>query len=145
MDLYPSVWGKLIELMTEGRLFTPVEVINELKRGDDAIVSWVKDEAIGLAVKEDEEVLNIVKEIGELFPDWVDPDREYTVADPFIVACAVVKNQQYNTDDKDQYECIIVTEESDDLNRLKIPKVAKEFEVETLKIYDMFRKESWSF
>ena len=42
IDLYPSVWKKLENLINKGQLISPIEVFNELKKQDDGVAEWAK-------------------------------------------------------------------------------------------------------
>ena len=41
-DIYPSVWGKIDDLMESGIVISSQEVYDELERGDDALSEWAK-------------------------------------------------------------------------------------------------------
>ena len=41
-DTFPNVWKRLSGIVTDGRLISPTEVLKELEKKDDDVLSWCK-------------------------------------------------------------------------------------------------------
>lgn len=58
---FPTVWGRLDQLVKEGRLFAPYAVLEEIRRGDDELVQWA-DFHRNMFRPTDQPLLNKVRE-----------------------------------------------------------------------------------
>ena len=109
--------------------------MREVHRGGDELYKWSK-ELQGFVCPVTDEELKSVAEIGAAHPGWV--QGQLNEADPFIVAHAKME------------QSTIVTEESRkgpntmDKNQ-KIPNIADEHGVETVKFFDYVRVNGWRF
>ena len=140
IDLYPSVWKKLEILINKGQLIAPVEVFNEVTRQDDAVAEWAKKhKSMFKAVTERQ--TKIVAQILTKYPSIIKPKRQYD-ADPWVIALAVELTQQITLI---SIKWLVVTEERLKGNTVRIPLICKDFNIEYLKIFDMFRRKGWSF
>lgn len=84
-----AILSTLTELVKEGRLRMPKQVVDELKRGSDELVEWAKkveaEAALGSpSFDEVQAVLAVV-------PDVLDPQKDFGAdeADPYVLAMAV--------------------------------------------------------
>jgi hypothetical protein len=89
----PQVFGRLTELVNEGRLAFPRQVLSELERvadpaGPDQQYLWAKRNQM-IACQNDP-TLESVKEVLAVVPRVLDPDKDTGVeeADPYILAKA---------------------------------------------------------
>ena len=142
IDIYPSPWKKLEGLISEGQLVAPIEVFNEVERQDDAVAEWAKKNKIMFKPVTKRQTA-IVSQILSKFPSSVDPKRLYD-ADPWVIALAVElsKPEQKKLI---SIKWLVVTEETLKRNKVKIPLICRDFNIEYLKIFDMFRRRGWSF
>ncbi|MFN3976327.1 MAG: DUF4411 family protein [Aquificaceae bacterium] len=141
-DTFPTLWEKMNELYTNGRLIAPVEVKKEIEKGDDKLTEWIKDKK-NMFIKPDKSQTNKVKEILSEFSYLAKPEKEGPNADPWLIALAIVKNNEEKTKIF-SYEYVIVTEESR-RNQRKIPAVAQHYNINCINLMELFRKEGWRF
>ncbi len=142
IDVYPSVWKKLEELIRRGLLVSPKEVFNEIKQQDDKLSEWAKKQN-NFFKEVSVEQLKIVTEILDKYPALVKIDRKYD-ADPFVIALAVemATNQQQTLT---TIKRIVVTEEKLAGMKLKIPLICKDYNIDCINVNDMFRSEKVIF
>lgn len=135
VDLYPSVWERIDELVSAGRAVLPKEAKREIDKKDDALKEWVKDRP-GVVVNETDQDLAVVAQISAAHPTWVRGAKN--AADPFIIAAALVRS------------AVIVTDErwagrSTDERNLRIPNIAAEHSIECIGFTELIRRERWRF
>ena len=110
-------------------------MLRELKRGGDDLHKWAKDLS-GFVCAVSGTELTTVADIARAHPGWV--QGQLNEADPFIIAHAKAEPS------------VIVTEENrkgpntDDKNQ-KIPNIADEHSVATMKFFDYMRANGWAF
>lgn len=117
-------WEWLIHLGQESRVKIPIEMLEEIKVGSDALSAWAKAPETEAALRLDEEVdIELVRRVIEegYAPDLTDIEIEEIGRDPFLIAYALV----------DQRNRVIVTTErskpkAQRKNR-KVPDVARQF------------------
>jgi hypothetical protein len=142
-DIDETVWKRLHHLVEEERLICPREVIIEIEVGDDVLARWIKKNAKRI-IRESEELLVSAREVQAAFPNWIDKEKEHEEADPFLIALALVRNKILS-ESLIKGECFIVTEESTDPNKLRIPRIARYFGLKCMNLHDFFRSEGWKF
>ena len=142
LDVFPSVWEKIEDLINKDLLVAPKEVLNEINEGDDKLANWAKKQN-KLFKDPTNKQIDIVREILNKFPSLVKENRKYD-ADPWVIALAV---ELATSTQKTliSIKRIVVTEEKIRGNKVKIPFVCQKYEIESIDIIDMFRKESWKF
>lgn len=96
LDLWPSFWHKMTEMINCGQVFISVKVKEEIERGNDELVTWLKSSAPkSCYVRLDE---SIMAKFGEV-QAWAS-QRPFTqaakntfaqVADSYLVATAAAK------------------------------------------------------
>jgi Domain of unknown function (DUF4411) len=142
MDVYPGVWQRIEQLIGNLRMLAPREVFYEISRMDDQLKEWAKKQG-KLFVDPTQRQIELVKEILQKYPSLINIGRPYD-ADPWVIALSVelVTNPQ-----KTLYSIkrIIVTEERLRGNRVRIPFVSKDYQIESINIIGMFREEGWRF
>lgn len=134
-DIFGSLWDSFEESITAGDVCICEVVLREIHRGGDDLHTWAKDQPNFVCPTTDEE-FQTVADIAQEHPDWV--RGQVNEADPFVIAHAKADS------------LTIVTEENkkgpgvEDKN-LKIPNVAEEHGVETMKFFDFMRRQGWTF
>lgn len=134
-DIFPGLWDSIeVSVLTQESCICEA-IFRELKRGGDDLHKWAKElPGFVCAISGDE--LTTVAEIGRCHPGWV--QGELNEADPFIIAHAKAERS------------MIITEENrkgpntDDKNQ-KIPNIADEHSVQTMKFFDYVRANGWAF
>jgi hypothetical protein len=142
IDIFPGVWKKIQMLIKEKRLISHVEVLKELSKKDDVLYNWAKrNKSVFKEITFAQ--VNFVKKILIKFPSLVNENKEHC-ADPWIIA--LVLEYKNNPQTKViSINRIIVTEESLKGNKVKIPFVCKEYNIESINLHNMFRYENWIF
>jgi len=152
MDVYPSVWERIEGLIKDGRLVSPKEVLFEIQEGDDELSDWAKRQKL-LFKDPTQRQIEIVHEILQKFPSFIKMYRKYD-ADPWIVALAyeyATSPQQtlfefeYESFEYESIEPIVVSEEKQRGNEVKIPLVCNKYGLNHINAITMFRTEGWKF
>jgi hypothetical protein len=140
-DIFKSVWVRLDELVKKGMFLSTREVWNEMQRGDlpDHLRSWIKDKGqdniFTIPTPEELQFVQTVLSVRH-FQALIGSKqllRGSPVADPFVIACAKIR------------EGTVVTEESDKPNAAKIPNVCKYFEIPYVNLERFMREQRWEF
>lgn len=141
-DVFPSVWKEIENLISQGYLIAPREVLNELERyfdKNDELLKWAKKHKRMFKDLDDaqlQQVQNILKE----FQRFVDETKETPEADPFVIALAMSKRWT-----------VITSEQPANLNanpgaRPKIPNVCEHYNVKCIyQLLEFFRERKWKF
>lgn len=140
-DVFPGVWQALSKLASSDRLFAPAEVLHEIERGHDELVSWAHENR-RMFKKLNQSQLDTVAQILAQFPGLVDPSKETPDADPFVVSLALVTRSERQLS-LFPPRVVVVTEES--RKKEGIPKVCESYEVEWIRLVELFRREEWRF
>lgn len=134
-DIFPAMWSNIESAVQDGDSCICEAILREVHRGGDELHKWAK-ELPGFVCPATDEELASVAEIAVAHPGWVQgPLNE---ADPFVIAHAKAEKSK------------IVTEETRkgpntlDKNQ-KIPNIADEHGVETIKFFDYVREHGWRF
>lgn len=143
MDIYQSVWGRVEKLIKDGYLIAPKEVFHEIEKGDDELKDWAKKQN-KLFVDLDDFQIKKVKEIQAAYPSWIDVDKETAIADPFIIALALEKDKQQTLEPTIKNR-LVISEEKLDGNKIKVPFVCQNYNIECITIFELFRKLGWTF
>ncbi|MCD4728711.1 MAG: DUF4411 family protein [Pirellulales bacterium] len=133
-DVFPGAWAKLDSLADSGLLVSNEEVLEELNRQEDRadeVCEWARCHVVIFHAL-DGPIQERVREILRSHPNLVDLKRRKSGADPFVVAHAILE------------KCAVVTEEnpSGGPNKVKIPDVCKAYNIECIKVLEMFRRET---
>ena len=144
----PRLWERLGDLAREGRLVAVREMFNELKRGgDDEIYQWAEGHRFMFRDPDNEQV-EVVKEVinDPRFKGIVDPDKETPDADPFVIALAVVEQRRKPIFPE---QWVVVADESRTQpgRKPRIPDICHDprYQLECIRILDMFQREGWQF
>ena len=142
IDVYPSVWKKIEELIKQNKLVSPKEVHNEINLNDDHLANWAKSQK-NLFVKPTKKQIEIVQKILEDYPSSIDAERKFD-ADPWVIALAkeLIENPQKTIS---EIKVIVVTEEKIRGNKVKIPLICKNLAIPSIDLISAFREEDWKF
>ena len=132
IEIFPALWGKIDALIEERRLFSPLEVLNEMKKRSDELHMWLKDRKTMFLELEDDVQIEAGQILGQ-FPRLVGERKLRTSADPFVIALARVKGWQLITDEKP----------TTNLNRPNIPDVCTQLGMTTIDVLALIRAERW--
>ena len=141
IDVYPTQWKMMENLIKCERLKAPIEVFEEIEEKDDELYAWVKKNR-NMFIEITSGQIEAVKEIMELFPSLVDESRKHS-ADPWVIALAIDMRKQMGL--TEEREIIVVTNERLRGNKIKIPFVCIHFNVPYISLIDMLRAEGWKF
>jgi hypothetical protein len=136
---FPTIWDNINALVTEERLISVREVFNELNAGGNKPfnLDWIKiNRKIFLTPTQEEMVF-----VGEIFSiphfqNLIGQKQRLKgtpVADPFIIACAKVKNG------------CVVTEETMKPNAARIPNICEHFGIDCTNVEGFMEREKWEF
>ena len=135
-DVFPAIWDNISDLIDNGELMASEEVLRELETGSDDLYDWARAHSrmfIPLSHDIQEAVTNILA----AHPEWVPADRSRNMADPFVVALAIVRG------------CTVVSAEtwspSPYPERVRIPNVCASFGIQHIEFLDMMRRQGWVF
>jgi len=145
IDVFPTLWKNMEKLIEKGHLISHKEVLKEISIMDDSLKKWAKQQK--KFFKElDEKQMVIVRQILEKYPSLAKSDNETAAADPFVIALAVeMGSTTQQTLLHTAKGRIIVTEEKLRGNKVKIPFVCKDYDIECINIIEMCRVEGWKF
>lgn len=116
IDVYPSVWKKISDLMADGTIISSCEVFDEIARGKDALSEWAKKRK-QYFIPSEINIQNGVRKILKEHRGLVEGGKKNNDADPFIIAIAKIA------------DCAVVTEEarSNSEQAPKIPNVCEAY------------------
>jgi hypothetical protein len=132
-DVFRTLWTKDLEnLISQGILIAPEEVLNELEKRDDELLEWAKNhrKMFKDLNREQQQQLRII--LGK-FQDFVDTKKNID-ADPIVVALAKSKDWT-----------VITSESTKKGGRPRIPYVCKDFDVKCITLVEFFREQGWEY
>jgi hypothetical protein len=132
IEVFPTLWEKIDALIEDRRLFSPIEVLNEMKKRSDELHAWLKDRKEMFLELEDAVQIEAAHILAQ-FPRLVGERKLRTSADSFVIALARVKGWQLVTDEKPTAT----------LNRPNIPDVCTQLSMTTIDILSLIRAERW--
>lgn len=135
-DVFPSLWEKLAECVSDGVLRCSEEVYVELEKKDDGIHDWLKARK-EVMVPINEEIQTTVMALLAAYPRLVDTHRNRSQADPFVIATAERLGK----------EAVVVTGEKPrgKLDTPKIPDVCDVRGIRCISFLEMLRELGWKF
>lgn len=88
-EIRPKILAALTALVQSGRLRMPKQVVDELKRGKDEVLSWAL--TVESDSTADSPTMEEVKAVLAVVPDILDPQKDSGAdeADPYVLAMAV--------------------------------------------------------
>ena len=140
-DVFKSLWVRLDEFVEKGLFLSTREVWNELERGELALHLrlWLEDKGRDriFMIPTPEELLFVQKIFSiRHFQYLIESKtqlRGSPVADPFVIACAKIRNGT------------VVTEEKLKPNAAKIPNVCAHFDIPCINLEQFMREQKWEF
>lgn len=137
MENFPSLWGRIEELIKSNRLKMSQPVFDEAMRNED-LEDWCRAKSLQsfIELKVDKLVQNYVRSILKEYPGMINARKNKSGADPWVVALAM------------QYPgVVVVTEEKSTNDRLhpRIPDVCKFSNIEWVNIAGLVKSENWIF
>ncbi len=138
VDVFPSLAGKIADLIKAGRLEASALVHEEIKIvGTAELIKWAADnESIFVPTPE---ILNEALSIQNQFTGLRDPKAEYEEADAYVIALARIRGG------------IVVTQETPAAEKHKpkraqyIPDVCRELGIPSISLLGLMRREGWRF
>lgn len=140
--VFRSLWCNIEKLCENNRLIAPLEVREEIERGDDDLVKWVK-KFKKIFLRPDGRQARKVQEILAQFPFLAHFEKEGPNADPWIIALALSRNKTIQSPLFPR-NYIVVTEELR-AKPNKIPFVCEHYGIECINLLELFRRENWQF
>jgi len=139
---FPTLWDRIEQLVTDGRLFAPEEVFKEIEN-DDILASWAKQRK-RMFREISEEIWEVARAVTKQFPGLAKPGKFGAAADPFVVALARCVNvSQASSLFEDKMECIVVSEEGGGAQQ--IPAACSAFDVSCVNLVGLIQRERWKF
>ena len=134
IDVYPSVWEKISELMENGTITSSQEVYEEILVGEDYLTEWAKKRS-KCFLPTDEETQKVVRDILLKHRGLVEGGKKKNNADPFVIAVAKING------------CTIVSEEIPTKNpdAPKIPDVCSDLGLNCINFVAFSREMKISF
>ncbi len=134
-DIFVSLWDFIEDLANRGVACICEAVLRELGRGNGDLHEWAK-RLRGFACPTHQDEALTVKVIAEKYPGWV--QERANEADPWVIAHGLQEGR------------VVVTEEkrkgpgAADRNQ-KIPNIAPEHGVQTMKFFEFVKAQGWTF
>jgi hypothetical protein len=134
IDVYPSLWERIGELMDEGMVFSSQEVLEEILVGDDALSQWVKPR-FSVFLPTSEIVQEKARDILKQYRGLVEGGKKKNNADPFVIALAQLEG------------FVVVTEEghSNSEKAPKIPNVCDGLDIQCINFVTFSREQKFTF
>jgi hypothetical protein len=143
IDIYITVWKKLDDIVSDGRLISPEAVLEEISQGSDDLHRWAMSRKKMFKPLTSSQ-MKIVADILQVYPSLIDPDKEIEDADPYVIALALNRNPRPTLEEVSR-ERIVVSDESLKENKVNIPYVCSRYNLKCVNILEMFRIETWQF
>ena len=129
-DIFPTLWSLFEQLLDQGQVIAPKEVLKELEKRDDELLRWAKKRHV-MFRDLDEPQLGHLRRLLRDHKDLIDPYAESPKADPFIIALAQAIGWT------------VITSEMPGKN--KIPTLCAEYGIKCFQLLEFFRERNWSF
>jgi hypothetical protein len=100
IENFPKFWERMEALVREGRLISPVEVFNEIKKRSDDLHGWLKNRKDGMFHELDDEIQIEVDGVLQRFPRLVWEKKLRSSADPFVIALARITGHHLVMEEK---------------------------------------------
>jgi len=133
IENFPKFWDRMNGLVEDGRLISPIEVFNEIKKRSDDLHDWLRRRKDGMFRELDDEVQIEVANVLQRFPRLVGDKKLRTSADPVVIALARITGHQLVTEEKP----------TGSLSRPNIPDVCAQLSISTIGILQVIQREKW--
>lgn len=134
LELFPSLWDKLGELVSGGKLISSEEVLRELERKEDGLFAWASNRS-EMFVPLTDDIQALTQDILEGFPKLVDSRTGKSFADPFVIATAQATGTTVVTGEKLEGS----------VSRPKIPNVCDALGIPWIGTVQLISSEGWRF
>jgi hypothetical protein len=130
IEVFPGIWDKLEDMISDQLVCSVDEIYIEIIDQNDALAEWTKKNR-NIFLPINEEIQMNVKDILKTHSNLIDLKKNMSVADPFLIAVAMM------------HKCAVVTEEkpSGGPERSKIPDVCRAYGIECIRLLEMFKEE----
>ena len=134
IDIYPSLWEKIGEMMDDGTIVSSQEVYDEIAVGGDDLEKWAKARKKSFLPSEIP-VQKAVRKILKEHRGLVEGGNKKNSADPFVIALA------------QENHCKVVTEKvrTHNISAPKIPDVCEAYNIECIDFVGFSRVEKFTF
>ena len=136
-EVFPGLWENIENLIAEGRILSPKEVLDEIARGHDELKEWCR--AHRTMFLNTDNLIGRVQKILKEHPTLVNPNAKYESADPYLIALAA----SYKSNMFGRSPIIVTNENVDKTSR--IPHAARANGVQTCRLMEMVKREGWKF
>jgi hypothetical protein len=130
------------QLVTEGRLLVPEEVVREVYPSDDHAAQWIHERST--AHRATVGTWSTACTIADRYPDLVNLAKPRGAADPFVVALALDEREK-TANSLWRSEVHVVTNERSHRPRIAIPDACDEEGIPCVDMYGWFDVEGWEF
>jgi Domain of unknown function (DUF4411) len=137
-DVFPAFWEQFDQAVAARDIISTREVLRELDREDpDHVLTWAKRnlDVFAMPTGDETKFVGLILAVPH-FQQLIGTKARLTgtpVADPFVIACAAIRNGT------------VVTEEKLKQNAAKIPNVCQHFNVQCTNLENFMRAVGWSF
>ena len=138
-EVFPDIWKNLEIMIQNDELIAPMEVLREVEKGDDELKIWCRTHRdMFIDVEEDMRILAAFKDVQAEYDreEWERNIQKEFWADPWVIALAL--STEYIRSDGKRKHPIIVTSENQ-TKRNKIPTIAREFELKSIKVPEFMK------
>lgn len=142
VTLFKKVWNNMDNLCKKHRLIAPIEVLKEIEQVDDELKRWAKIKRKKIFVKPDKKQSEKIKEILAQHPFLAGSGKPGPNADPWLIALAIIKNEEEKEQLFSGKKYIVVTEETK-TRRNRIPSVCETYNIECINLLELFKREGW--
>ena len=129
LNVWPTLWNKISDLVTEKRIITCSEIFEEVQ--DDLPKKWYND-LNGFVLPINNEIQKKVVEVVTSNPQMINFKQIKSSGDAFLIATAM------------EYNLTVITEENKDSSK-KIPQVCKNLNIPCIDILGLCVREGWHF
>ncbi|MCP5410129.1 MAG: DUF4411 family protein [Chromatiaceae bacterium] len=134
-SIFPALWDRLEELISNGQLIASKEVLNELKRKDDDLFEWCSNRE-EMFVEIDDNIQVHMAHIMGKYQKLVDTSKGKSGADPFVIALAMTHNPPF---------AVVSEEKGGSAKNPKIPYVCREEDILCITLLQLIQKQGWKF
>ncbi len=99
IDVFPTLWSAVDSLIEQGTICSCEEVLSELTRGDDALVTWAKERKACFQRPTSDTLANL-RTVMQSKPNIAATGGSLNRADPFVVAHAMTVHAIVVTDEQ---------------------------------------------
>ena len=145
MDIAPLYWKILSKFIESNEFYLIDKVYNEILRGKGALSDWIMNQSNIKVYKTNNSkdlldkysyVMNSVASMPEYNEDAIKKWDDKDVADPWIISVALLEKSTIVT-----HETRVFGGIRQESKKIKLPDVAKKFNVECINLFEFMREE----